>query len=235
MRSHQVGGNLVSDPQYEALSKALNQKYKHLNWVKRGLDPKNNPVINNVDGSISTHRLAWVTGDNGEAYIYPTIIQDPKTGKLIQLDDNEAADYAFETKTAMVIPDVRLAEYYSKNGLIKHEKGGKIKKFRMGGMLYEEPNYLPGGVLHEEENKAAQELGFGKKGLPVIKCDNNKCSKVAEIEKEEWYLQKPQTKRVEKIVSRYKATGDKSLLKELGEYVSDQLLNNTINKSDLDV
>lgn len=105
--------------EFEAISKVLSQRNKHLNWVDRGLNPDKYPKIDNQYGTFSTHRLAYSTGDNGEAYVYPTIIQNDK-GELEQLDDNAAWEYAKKTKTAMRIPNVKLAEYYSKNGLIKH-------------------------------------------------------------------------------------------------------------------
>ena len=105
--------------EFEAMSKVLSQRNKHLNWVDRGLNPDKYPKIDNQDGTFSTHRLAYSTGDNGEAYVYPTIIQNDK-GELEQLDDNAAWEYARNTKTAMRIPNVKLAEYYSQNGLIKH-------------------------------------------------------------------------------------------------------------------
>jgi len=111
--------NFGNPIEFEAMSKVLSQRNKHLNWVDRGLNPDKYPKIDNQDGTFSTHRLAYSTGDNGEAYVYPTIIQNDK-GELEQLDDNAAWEYARETKTAMRIPNVKLAEYYSQNGLIKH-------------------------------------------------------------------------------------------------------------------
>lgn len=111
--------NFENPIEFEAMSKVLSQRNKHLNWVDRGLNPDKYPKIDNQDGTFSTHRLAYSTGDNGEAYVYPTIIQNDK-GELEQLDDNAAWEYAKKTKTAMRIPSVKLAEYYSQNGLIKH-------------------------------------------------------------------------------------------------------------------
>ena len=121
MNEFQNGG--MVPPEYEAMSKVISQRNKHLNWVDRGLHPDKYPVINNDDGTISTHRLEYVTGDDGEAYVYPTIIQD-NDGKLKQLSSEQAADHAWNTKTAIQIPNQKLAEYYSKNGLIKHNNGG---------------------------------------------------------------------------------------------------------------
>ena len=111
--------NFGNPIEFEALSKVLSQRNKHLNWVDRGLNPDKYPKIDNEDGTFSTHRLEYATGDNGEAYVYPTIIQQ-EDGTLKQLSSKDAMDYAFKTKTAMRIPNVKLAEYYSKNGLIKH-------------------------------------------------------------------------------------------------------------------
>jgi len=115
----QNGLVISNNPEYEAMSKVLSQRNKSLNWVERGLNPDKYGKIDNGDGTFSTHRLAYSTGDNGEAYVYPTIIQNDK-GELEQLDDDAAWEYAMKTKTAMVVPSVRLAEYYSQNGLIKH-------------------------------------------------------------------------------------------------------------------
>ena len=53
------------------------------------------------------------------ANILRTIIENDK-GELEQLDDKAAWEYAKKTKTAMTVPNVKLAEYYSQNGLIKH-------------------------------------------------------------------------------------------------------------------
>ena len=43
-----------------------------------------------------------------------------KTGIYKLINKITAWEYARKTKTAMVVPNVKLAEYYSQNGLIKH-------------------------------------------------------------------------------------------------------------------
>lgn len=101
------------------MSKVLSQRNKHLNWVERGLNPDNYPNIDNKDGTFSTHKLSYVTGDEGEAYIYPTIIQQ-EDSTLKEYSQDESWEYVKKTNTAMRIPSVKLAEYYSQNGLIKH-------------------------------------------------------------------------------------------------------------------
>lgn len=106
--------------EYEAMSKVLSQRNKHLNWVERGLNPDKYPSISNDDGTISTHELAYRTGENNVAYVYPNIIQD-EIGELKRFDtDYEAWEYAKTTNTFMEVPNAALASYYSKNGLIKH-------------------------------------------------------------------------------------------------------------------
>lgn len=111
--------NFGNPLEFEAMSKVLTHRNRNLNWVERGLNPDKYPKIDNKDGSFSTHRLEYATGDKGEAYVYPTIIQK-EDGTLKQMDSRKAMDYAFKTKTAMQIPNIKLAEYYSQNGLIKH-------------------------------------------------------------------------------------------------------------------
>lgn len=106
-------------PDLESMSKVLTERNKNLNWVQRGINPENFPTIKNEDGSFSTHRLAYSTDDKGQALIYPTIIQNEE-GNLIELGDDEAYEYARKTNTFMIVPNEKLAEYYSQNGLIKH-------------------------------------------------------------------------------------------------------------------
>jgi hypothetical protein len=114
-------------PEYEAMSKVLSKRHKHLNWVQRGLSPDNYPSISNPDGTVSTHKLSYVTGENGEAYVYPTIIQQ-EDGTLKEMDGKSAWEYAKRTNTAMMVPNVELAEYYSKNGLVNHRPTVKSNK-----------------------------------------------------------------------------------------------------------
>lgn len=116
--------NLVP-PEYSLMSKVISNRNRQLNWINRGLNPGKYPVIKNEDGSYSTHRLEYVTNDDGSAFVYPTIIQN-ENGNLVNLQD-KGWDYAKKTNTAIRIPNVKLADYYSKNGLIKHFSfGGTI-------------------------------------------------------------------------------------------------------------
>ena len=107
--------------EFESMSKVLTERNKHLNWVERGVNPDKYPVIDNGDGTFSTHKLVYSTGDSGKAYVYPTIIQQ-EDGSLKELSESEAWKYADDTKTYMIVPNVKLADYYSREGLIKHDK-----------------------------------------------------------------------------------------------------------------
>lgn len=120
--------NLVP-PEYSLMSKVISNRNRQLNWINRGLNPGKYPVIKNEDGSYSTHRLEYVTNDDGSAFVYPTIIQN-ENGNLVNLQD-KGWDYAKKTNTAIRIPNVKLADYYSKNGLIKH--------FSFGGTIDDPP------------------------------------------------------------------------------------------------
>lgn len=75
--------------------------------------------------------------------------------------------------------------------------------------------------MHEENND------LGDKGMPVVKCDmaKNVCEKKYEIEKEELILTLDTTKTAEEL-----AEGGK--LKELGEFLIDELLDNTHSFTD---
>ena len=90
---------------------------------------------------------------------------------------------------------------------------------KKGGPIKEYENIIPNGVLHEEENS------LGDKGMPVVKCVSNVCTKKYEIEKEELIFTLDTTKKVEQLAKSKNH-------KVLGEYVKEQLLDNTHSFSD---
>ena len=89
-----------------------------------------------------------------------------------------------------------------------------IPTFKKGGRMHVDNNMIPNGVSHEEKNS------WGTKGMPVVRCQKEACNKIYEIESDEMILTKNTTKKIEEL-----AYGGK--LKELGEYFSDQVLQNT--------
>jgi len=101
-----------------------------------------------------------------------------------------------------------------KNTNLVTKKAPTVKKFKRGGKVKETENIIPNGVLHEEKNS------LGDKGMPVVKCKNNSCSKQYEIERDEMILTLKTTKEIERL-----AKGKK--FSELGEFIKKQVLQNT--------
>jgi len=165
---YQEGGNSKNSLEYDLMSRVISNRNKNLNWVKRGLNPNDYPKILNKDGSYSTHKLAYSTGDRGEAYVYPTIIQNSK-GQLEQLNIQDAEDHAIKSKTDIMIPNIKLAKYYSQNGLIKHKKGGYANgsTVMLSSVM---PNELPklqlksgGGIPERYKSMGFSRVGQKKK------------------------------------------------------------------------
>ena len=90
---------------------------QNLNFVQRYLFPSQYPDIDNKDGSRSSHRMADAETD-GKYVAYPTIIQDKK-GKLKQLEDDEAFEYAMQTGEFLEFPSQEAASEYAANGYKK--------------------------------------------------------------------------------------------------------------------
>ena len=76
-------------------------------FVQRILQPKDFPVLENDDGTISTHKMAWGEAD-GKFVVFPTILWDGtklkdygkeafkevmKTGNFIPFDTKEDAEW----------------------------------------------------------------------------------------------------------------------------------------------
>jgi len=96
------------------------------NFVERYLNPSIFPVINNEDGSVSTHRMA--SGEaNGKYIAYPTIIQR-KDGELEELSLEDAAKYALENKEYMEFDTNLEATRYAENGYKKDWAKGDYDK-----------------------------------------------------------------------------------------------------------
>lgn len=98
-----------------------------LNFEKRILNPSKYPVINNEDGSISTHEMAWGEKD-GKFIAYPTVIQLP-TGKLQRVPPEIAEYWALENKEYREFSTPHDAENYSRGGY-KFQWGASEKKVK---------------------------------------------------------------------------------------------------------
>lgn len=92
--------------------RAILEKNKDKDFVKRILAPDKYPVITNKDGSISTHLMSWGQSDNGY-FVYPTII-NTKEG-LKRLSDDEAWNHAISSKEFIRFDSPEEADWFSKN------------------------------------------------------------------------------------------------------------------------
>ena len=81
-------------------------------FVDRVRNNQNYPVINNPDGSVSTHRMAAESDANGNWYVFPTIqMQD---GELVEYyDSRDAMDAAFKTGNILRAPNKQSALNYA--------------------------------------------------------------------------------------------------------------------------
>ena len=97
------------------IKKILNEN-THLNFVQRILNPENYPIMLMPEygkGGFGTHLMSYSTTPKG-AMIYPQIIQDPKTGRLIRLAPDVASRYAYDTGQYFMLP-TEDAEWFGKN------------------------------------------------------------------------------------------------------------------------
>ncbi len=90
------------------------ERNKNKNFIDRIINREKYPVIENPDGSYSTHLMSWSTVD-GKPIVYPLIIQNPKTGGLKQLSDPEAIDYALKNNEYIPFDKPEDADWFSSN------------------------------------------------------------------------------------------------------------------------
>ena len=82
------------------------------NFVKRILRPSFYPTLENDDGSVSTHSMAYGEA-GGRFYVYPTVVQ---TGaELVRLNDEEAWIYSQKTGEFIEFNNEESARWFSKN------------------------------------------------------------------------------------------------------------------------
>jgi len=96
------------------------------NFIDRINNPEKYPFLKNKDGSISTHRMAAEVDEEGNWFVFPTIIQTPG-GSLHEFKDSQLAmDYAIRTGEALPMGSKKEALSYSKGG---YKKGTALEKF----------------------------------------------------------------------------------------------------------
>ena len=82
-------------------------------FVRRILDRYAYPVLNNQDGSISTHSMASGEGD-GRNFAYPTVVSDNQNG-LKRLSNAMAFRNAMDTQNAIEFPSAADADWFARN------------------------------------------------------------------------------------------------------------------------
>jgi hypothetical protein len=86
---------------------------KQLPFVQRILNPGIFPILNNDDGSYSTHSMAWGDGPDGY-YVYPTVIQNDD-GSMQRLDGRAAWENATKKKQYIKFQHPEDADWFSQN------------------------------------------------------------------------------------------------------------------------
>lgn len=124
------------------------EQHKNLNFVDRYLNPDKYPVIENKDGTHSTHLMA--SSDN---FVYPTIIQG-EGGKLKKLSPQAAYKHAIETGEYIKMPDEKSARWMAENG---YKKGTQNTSTATPIM----------------PQKIKELIGTGEKAIPITEAGEN--------------------------------------------------------------
>jgi len=86
---------------------------KDKNFIQRIMYPQYFPVLENEDGSVSTHSMAWGEVD-GKQVVFPTVIQT-EDGGLQRLEDESALDHALRTGEFLEFDTPEEAGWVSEN------------------------------------------------------------------------------------------------------------------------
>ena len=88
------------------------------------------PILDNNDGTISTHSMAANHSPEGKVYVYPTVVMG-KNGKLRRLDDEEGEEgrpamlNAIKTGNAIEFSTIREAIWFTEH--YKEGTGAMLK------------------------------------------------------------------------------------------------------------
>jgi hypothetical protein len=160
--NHQDGGDLRSR------SDSLTNANKDIPWIKRYLEGNQLSIpdpYNPGSGKTSSHGLSYHPYSKDSAMIYPEIIQQGDS--LIKMNNDEAREYAMKNKTG-INTDLKLAKYYSENGLIQHGCGGKLKRYEDGGEFIPLPEYGFGSWLKENAGGLLKGASSLVSAIPVV-------------------------------------------------------------------
>ena len=99
-------------------------------FIDRINNPDKYPVLWNDDGSYSTHQMAAEVDENGNWFVFPTIVRLP-TGELYQFkDNNQAMDYNFRIGNFLPMKSKKEAISYAEGG---YKKGTPLSTYKPKG------------------------------------------------------------------------------------------------------
>ena len=99
-------------------------------FIDRINNPDKYPVLWNEDGSYSTHRMAAEVDENGNWFVFPTIVRLP-SGELYQFEDNnQAMQYNMRTGNFLPMNSKKEALSYAKGG---YKKGTPLSTYKPKG------------------------------------------------------------------------------------------------------
>lgn len=95
-------------------------------FLDRIMNPEKYPYIANKDGSVSTHKMAAEVDENGNWFVFPTIVMLPN-GKLHEFTDTkQAMEYNLKTNNFLPMKSKKDALSYAEGG---YKKGTPLEKF----------------------------------------------------------------------------------------------------------
>lgn len=167
-----------------------------------------------------SHYLAWEYDDDGTAIVFP-VIQEVH-GTLQYLGD-KALKAALQSNNYL-----RMSPEEAKDFSENYKQGWPefFQIFKHGGSV----NIIPEGALHARKHNLDLE-GVTSKGIPVISNEGEQC---AEIEKEEIIFRLEVTETLERLYKKYQTSTPKEkdqYAQEAGELLVEEILNNTIDKT----
>lgn len=106
--------------------KKILENNKDKGFVKRILSPKDYPVLDNKDGSTSTHSMSWSEVD-GKYIVFPTVLYNDK-GQLNRFDPNIALELSLDSGNFIEFDAPEKADFFSKEYKQAWEKPKKTKR-----------------------------------------------------------------------------------------------------------
>ena len=106
---------------------------------------------------------------------------------------------------------------------------------KLGGIIGKDHNVIPGGARHESYNGFTKDSGFGRKGVPVMQCEENVCHKTAEVERDELIIRKEVTEEIEDLRRKFHSEKDEAEKNKIafaaGKLLQKEILTNTVSHS----